>query len=225
MKRLAVFSAVLMFCVFSAQAQYTRQQMRDSLKQAADSLKWYPNSVDLRLKKASWNMQLEQYDRAKEEYDRILEQQPDNLAALFFRAYTNRQLHRNAFARLDYQHLLTLIPNHFEARLGLALLSQEEQHLPQALDEVNILVQQHPDSAIAYAARADIERDMKLMSLAEFDYSEAIRLEPHNTDYIVNLIDIYIRQHNQEKALQELRRLQQMGVARKSLQPLYDRLK
>ena len=92
MKRLAVFSAVLMFCVFSAQAQYTRQQMRDSLKQAADSLMWYPNSIDLRLKKASWNMQLEQYDRAKEEYDRILEQQPDNLAALFFRAYTNRQL-------------------------------------------------------------------------------------------------------------------------------------
>jgi predicted Zn-dependent protease len=90
---------------------------------------------------------------------------------------------------------------------------------------VNILIQQHPDSAIAYAARADIEREMKMFSLAEYDYSEAIRLNPHNTDYLINRADIYIRMRENEKAYQDLKRLQQLGVARKALQPLYDRLK
>ena len=225
MKRLATLISVLLISVFSCKAQYTNQQMRDSLKLAAEALSLHPDDVDLRLKKAAWNMQLGQYDRAKEEYDHILQQLPDNLAALFFRAYANRQLHRNAFARLDYQQLLTIIPDHFEARLGLALLHQEEQRFTQALDQVNILVQQYPDSAIAYAARADIEREMKLYSLAEYDYSEAIRLAPNNTDYLINRVDIYIRLRQEEKALQNLKRLQQMGIARKALQPLYDRLK
>ena len=216
---------LLLLFALPVSAQYSGQQMRDSLKQAAEALSRHPDDVDLRLKKASWNMQLGQYDRAKEEYDRILQQLPDNLAALFFRAYANRQLHRNAFARLDYQQLLTIIPNHFEARLGLALLHQEEQHFTQALDQMNILVQQYPDSAIAYAARADIEREMKMFSLAEYDYSEAIRLAPNNTDYLINRVDIYILLRQEEKALQDLKRLQQMGIARKALQPLYDRLK
>ena len=216
---------LLLLFALPVSAQYSGQQMRDSLKQAAEALSRHPDDVDLRLKKASWNMQLGQYDRAKEEYDRILQQLPNNLAALFFRAYANRQLHRNAFARFDYQQLLTIIPNHFEARLGLALLHQEEQHFTQALDQMNILVQQYPDSAIAYAARADIEREMKMFSLAEYDYSEAIRLAPNNTDYLINRVDIYILLRQEEKALQDLKRLQQMGIARKALQPLYDRLK
>ena len=100
------------------------QTLQDSLQAAIDAMEYHPGSVDLRLKKAAINMQMEQWQLAKDEYDIVLQQQPGHLAALYFRAYANQQLRRYQFARLDYEQLLRIVPAHFEARLGLALLNQ-----------------------------------------------------------------------------------------------------
>lgn len=86
------------------------QQLRDSLAAAIDLLEYHPDSVDLRLKKAAWNVELEQWQYAKEDYDRVLRQHPDNIAALYYRAFVNEKLGRYNFARLDYQNLMRLVP-------------------------------------------------------------------------------------------------------------------
>lgn len=215
----------LSFWLLSLSAQTDNQTLRDSLKAAANELMRYPENIDLRLRKASWNMQLEQWQTAKDEYDRILDRQPDNLAALFFRAHANERLHRYAFARIDFEHVLIIVPTHFESRLGLALLNQKDNRLTEAMDQINILVQQHPDSAIAYAARAGMELERNMLSLAEFDYTEAIQRDPDNIDYLINRTDIYIRQRKYTEARRDLNRLQQLGVERKALDPLYNRIK
>lgn len=221
------FAAVLTLTYFShtLPAQTNNQPLRDSLRVAAGELARYPENIDLRLRKASWNMQLEQWQTAKDEYDRILSKQPDNLAALFFRAHANERLHRNAFARIDYEQLLMLVPSHFESRLGLALLNQKDNRPTEAMDQINLLVQQHPDSAIAYAARAGMEQERGWLELAEYDYGEAISRAPHNIDYLINRTDIYIQERKYKEARQDLARLQQLGVERKALDPLYNRLK
>ncbi len=218
--------SVCLACASLMTAQeLTHQQMRDSLRAAAEEMEKYPHNVDLRLRKAAWNVQLEQWSVAKEEYDRILGQLPDNLSALFYRAFVNEKLHRNSFARLDYEHLLMIVPNHFEARLGLALLNQKDNHLTEAMDQMNVLVEQYPDSAIAYAARAGMERERGMTELAIYDYGEAIRLENTNTDYLLNRADLYIEERKYREALQDLQRLQQLGVSRKALDPFYLRMK
>ena len=116
--------------------------LRDSLKTALEKLSYHPDSVDLLLKKAAWNIELEQWQFAKESYDVVLAKEPMNVAALYFRAYVNEKLNRLNFARLDYENLLAIVPGNFEAQLGLALLNHKDKHYTKAMDMVNHLVSQ-----------------------------------------------------------------------------------
>lgn len=200
--------------------------LKDSLKQAADRLAYFPDSVDLRLRKASWNMELEQWDAAKAEYDFVLGREPGNLAALYYRAFANEKLKRYNFARLDYQNLLAVDPGNFEGQLGLALLNQKDMHYTEALDQMNRLVDQYPDSAVAYAARAGIEKERGMRELAAYDYAEAIKRDAGNLDYRVNLIDLLITLGRRSEARGQLDETVKLGITpRASLIDFYNRLK
>ena len=90
--------------------------LRDSLEVAVSQLRRFPNNINLRLNKASWNMLLEQWDYAKEEYDWILERDPKNVAALYYRAYIYEKQHKYKFARKDYETMLSIVPDHFNGQ-------------------------------------------------------------------------------------------------------------
>ena len=65
----------------------TQKELRDSLTAAARELSFRPDSLDLRIKKAAWNLQLEQWDYAVEEYDYVLKMDKCNIAAIYYSAY------------------------------------------------------------------------------------------------------------------------------------------
>lgn len=199
--------------------------LNDSLRIATEALDVHPDSVDLRLKKAGWNLQLEQWQHARAEYDMVLEQFPDNIAALYFRAYANEKLKRYNFARVDYEALLRIVPEHFEGRLGLALLNQKDKHFTEALDQINQLAVACPDSAIVFAVRAGMEQERGLLELAELDYSKAIELEPLNNDYRFSRLEISLKLGKLDDARAELDELARLGVPRGALQGYYRRLK
>lgn len=223
MKRIVLF-AVLWLVVLCGQAQ-DKQSLRDSLAAATEALSYHPDSVDLRLKKAAWNVELEQWQYAKDDYDRVLRKEPDNVAALYYRAFVNEKLGRYNFARLDYQNLIRLVPGNFEIQLGYALLNQKDHHYTEAMDQMNLLVSQYPDSALAYAARAGMEVERGQYELASYDYEEAILRDGTNTDYILAHADVLITLGRKEKARQQLDRLVALGVPRGSLKDYYKRLK
>ena len=203
----------------------TASELRDSLKQAADRLAFHPDSTDLRLKKAAFNIRLEQWQYALEEYDYILARDKYNPAALFYRAYVNEKLSRDNFARLDYERLLTVVPGHFEAQLGLALLNQKDKRFTEALDQINRLVGQYPHNAVGYAARAGIEREQKMYGLAAFDFEEAMKLDPDNIDYALDHIDVLISNGELAAARKELLALQKKGVPQSGIRRYFERLK
>lgn len=223
MKRIVLF-AVLWLVVLCGQAQ-DKQSLRDSLAAATEALAYHPDSVDLRLKKAAWNVELEQWQYAKDDYDRVLRKEPDNVAALYYRAFVNEKLGRYNFARLDYQNLIRLVPGNFEIQLGYALLNQKDHHYTEAMDQMNLLVSQFPDSALAYAARAGMEVERGQYELASYDYEEAILRDGTNTDYILAHADVLITLGRKEKARKQLDRLVALGVPRGSLKDYYKRLK
>ena len=68
MARMALVALSLLFSFERADAQ-TNAALRDSLKIATDRLEYAPDSVDLRLRKASFNLQLEQWQYALDEYN------------------------------------------------------------------------------------------------------------------------------------------------------------
>lgn len=217
-----LLAVVLTLVSVEIKAQDDRS-LRDTLRQVSEQLSFYPDSIDLRLRKASLNLQLRQWDYAKDEYDYVLRRNPDNIAALFYRAYVNEKLSRYNFARLDYENLLKIVPGNFEAQLGYALLNQKDKHYTEAYNQINRLVQQHPDSAVAYAARAGIEVERGMYDLAEYDYNQAIRLQP-TTDYKLSLVDVYIRQRKFTDARCLLNSMVKDGYPRGLLREQYDRL-
>ena len=214
----------LLLCLPSL-AQEDRKALRDSLKLAMEQLSYHPDSVDLRLRKAAWNMQLGEWQYAKDEYDWVIGHHPDNLAARYYRAYANTQLRRYNFARLDYENVLRVVPGNFDARLGLALLNQKDHHYTEALDGVNMLVSSYPDSATAWAARAGIEKERDMKELAVYDYGEALRREPDNRDWLLARADLLIALRRYEDARKDLDRLVKLGVARGELREMYKALR
>lgn len=206
-------------------AQEDRKALRDSLKLAMEQLSYHPDSVDLRLRKAAWNMQLGEWQYAKDEYDWVINHHPDNLAARYYRAYANTQLRRYNFARLDYETVLRVVPGNFDARLGLALLNQKDHHYTEAMDGVNMLVSTYPDSATAWAARAGIEKERDMKELAAYDYGEALRREPDNRDWLLARADLLIALRRYDEARKDLDRLIVLGVSRGQLRDMYRQAK
>ncbi len=216
--------STMLFTFSSVKAQQ-HNALRDSLKMATERLAYLPSDIDLRLRKASFNLQLEQWAYAKDEYDYILRQNPQNVAALFYRAYTNVKLHRNKFARLDYETMLSIVPGNFEGQLGLTILNQEDKHFTEALDMANRLVSQYPDSAVAYAARAGIEKEQGMVSLSLFDYEQALRLSPNSKDFRIDYIDALLQEKRNADARRELDYLVSQGESKASLSQFYNRCK
>ena len=199
--------------------------LRDSLSKATEQLAYYPDSIDLRLKKAAWNIQLQQWQYAKDDLDKVLFLNNTNIAGLFYRAYVNEQLRRYNFARLDYQNLLVLVPGNFQAQLGLALLNQKDKHYTEAIDGINNLIEQYPDSATAFAARGGMEKEKGQLELAEYDYAKAMQLDAQNADFVINHVDLLILLDRKNEAYEDLQRLQKMGFKSGQLQEFYARLR
>lgn len=213
---------VIVFAVIAiGGAAQNRAALRDSLAAAVERLAYSPDSLDLRLKKASWNVQLEQWQYAKNEYDYVLGRDPQNIAALFYRAYVNEKLNRYGFARLDYENLLSVLPGNFEGRLGLALLNQKDHHYTDAIDQINLLVAQYPDSAVAYAARGGIEMERKMYDLAEFDYGKAISLAPDDMDYRLSRVNVRLLLRRKDEARDDLDEMVRRGIPRANLMDWY----
>ncbi len=223
--------SMLWACAFYASAQgssvkeESRDELRDSLRRAIEALSFHPDSVELMLKKASWNMQLEQWQYAKDEYDKVLRIAPGNVAALFYRAYANTRLLRYKFARLDYETLLGIVPGNFEAQLGLALVNQKDKHFTEAIDGINRLVEAFPDSAVVWAARAGMEKERGQLLLAEYDFTEALKRDSHNADYLLNRADLRIRLKRKDDARQDLDAIVKIGTPKMALREWYSQCK
>jgi Tfp pilus assembly protein PilF len=203
----------------------SNQTLRDSLANATDILAYHPDSVDLRLKKVAWNIKLEQWQYAKDDLDKVLHLQPTNVAGLFYRAFVNQKLNRYNFARLDYQNLLAIVPGNFEAELGLALLNQKDMHYTESYDEINNLVDQYPDSAVAYAARAGIEDERQMKEVAEYDYSKAFQLDSANIDYLLNRANLRMDLKRFDDAEADLNLAVKLGYPRGALIGYYRKLR
>lgn len=193
----------------------------DSLDAASEKLRKFPDNIDLRLKKASWNMMLQQWEYAQKEYDAILKRDSNNVAALYYRAYTYEKLHRYKYARRDYETMLKIVPGNFNGMLGLALLCQKDMHYTEAMNLINQLIQLHPDSAVAYAARGGMELERNMLELAEYDYGEAMKRAPEDTDFILNRANVRLKLGRRREAKEDLDLAVKKGVPRPALAEWY----
>jgi len=198
---------------------------RDSLSVLNKEIALSPHSTDLRLKKAAVNIELEQWDYAIEEYGRVLDIDPQCLAALYYRAYAHTHQRHLDMAQTDYERLLAIVPRHFEGRLGLAMVKRQMGRQHETMDELNLLVEQHPDSALAYAARAGYETELHQYETALFDWEEALRRKPMNADFIVSKVDVLLQMGRNNEAWAVLEDAIKRGVPRGQLREWINKCK
>ena len=222
---LVLLVAILGASTIQAQQVSDSQRWRDSLnvlnRLIAES-KW---STDLHLRKATANLELKQWEYAIDEYALVLQHEPRNPAALFYRAYANTHLRRFDLARNDLNDLLIMFPSHFEGRLSLAVVLQQQGHHQDALDQLNQAIEQHADSAVAYAARANLERVMKQDESALYDWQRAEELSPRDPIYVVSHVDLLLVLERREEARRVLDAAVRRGIPRGMLQEWYQKTK
>ena len=222
---LVLLVTILGASTIQAQQVSDSQRWRDSLtvlnRQIAES-QW---STDLHLRKATANLELKQWEYAIDEYALVLQHEPRNPAALFYRAYANTHLRRFDLARNDLNDLLIMFPSHFEGRLSLAVVLQQQGHHQDALDQLNQAIEQHADSAVAYAARANLERVMKQDESALYDWQRAEELSPRNPIYVVSHVDLLLVLERREEARRVLDAAVRRGIPRGMLQEWYQKTK
>ena len=155
----------------------------------------------------------------------MLRLDPQNLAALYFRAYCHTQQHHYDLAKVDYETFLTIQPEHLEAHLGLAHTLQKLGRKTDTFDELNRIVLLFPDSADAYAARAAYEAEQQQYDAAVYDWDEALRRQPENVEYGVSKVDALIRLGRRDEARELLDAIVRRGTPRGALKEWYDQLK
>ena len=223
--RKGLMLALLFVAVTQQQTVQAQENWRDSLtainKQIAQS-SW---STDLHLRKANANLQLKQWQYAVDEYGLVLQKEPHNPAALFYRAYAYTHLRRFDLARNDLSDLLIVLPHHYEARLSMAVVQQQLGRKQEALDHLNQAIQQCPDSAVAYAARANLERDMKQDEAALYDWQKAEELSPRNPTYVVSHVDLLLVLERRKEARRVLDAAVNRGIPRGMLLEWYAKCK
>ena len=223
--RKGLMLALLFVAVTQQQTVQAQENWRDSLtainKQIAQS-SW---STDLHLRKANANLQLKQWQYAVDEYGLVLQKEPHNPAALFYRAYAYTHLRRFDLARNDLSDLLIVLPHHYEARLSMAVVQQQLGRKQDALDHLNQAIQQCPDSAVAYAARANLERDMKQDEAALYDWQKAEELSPRNPTYVVSHVDLLLVLERRKEARRVLDAAVNRGIPRGMLLEWYAKCK
>lgn len=216
------FLFILLYFLFSPLGA---QNWRDSLTVLNKQIATSPWSTDLHLRKAAVNLELKQWQYAVEEYALVLKREPNNPAALFYRAYANTHLRRFDLARNDLNDLLAYLPRHFEARLSLAVVLQQMGRKQEALDELNQTIQMHADSAVAYAARANLERQMKHDDAALYDWERAEQLDPKDPTFVVSHVDLLLVLERREEARRVLDAAVKRGIPKGMLLEWYDKCK
>ena len=218
--RLLGLSLVFCHLSFSSALAQSSSSWRDSLAVLNKAITANPQSTDLRLRKAAVNIELQQWDYAIEEYGRVLGIDANNLPALYYRAFAHNHLRHYDMARADYERFLQLLPRHFEARLGLAMTMRRQGKTRDVTDELNRLVQMFPDSAVAYAVRADFEQEQAQYDLALYDWDEALRLANGRQEYQLGKYGVLwaMRRYDEARRLGE--QLLEAGVPNATLKQL-----
>lgn len=233
---IVLFIITQLLFVLGASAQ-TQQELRDSLNMINGLIEQHPKAYKLKLRKAALNIEFGEWEYALDEYTKVLEIVPDNPTALYYRGYVLQHLRRYAEARRDYERLLLIDPQNEHALMGLILTNLEDKRVTEAFDGANRMVELFPQSAQAYATRAEVERNRNMISPAIEDIEKAIEIEDVNvqkkypitvdddiTAYQLTAFELYMQQKDYKSARSSLEYLVKNGVARAYLNNYYMRL-
>ena len=170
---------------YLGQIQEKQGRDKEALNSYGMGLNIQPTSQRILFSRASLLLRLENHAGALDDYNKILEESPNHIESLLFRAYIYTVQHAYRLARADYENLLKIDPAHRNARLGLILLNDKDGRPQEAMNQMNLLISLFPQDAELYIVRAGMEEKRLQYELAELDYNKAIELQPTTPEHYI----------------------------------------
>lgn len=206
-----------------------RGRNAEAVEKLSAIIKDYPAYYVARVARAEANLQLGKAREAIEDAELVMERTEKlnidlDLArrARFVRAAARYRLRYYPEAHADLQHLLDADPQNENAQILDALTLQQMGQPKEALNRLNLIVRAHPQSVDALTARASVEYELGLNTLARADYDALIALCPDESGYYVERARALIRLEEKLAARRDLDRAIQLGVPRGMVQSLYN---
>ena len=190
-----------------------------------------PEAVPMLMARAAFYLRLGIYDKAILDFTRILTVNEQHLAALNYRAYCHGQLRSYGEARQDYDRVLSLDEDNYEAQLGLAILEQQTGHLNAGIERMTQLIEEQAQTLVEsaeestsraasgelYSVRAGMYAENQQPELALLDLDTAVQQEPENVNYILARAYLHQQQGNKRLALKDFEQAIALGIPPASL--------
>ncbi len=187
-------------------------QPDEAIESYTCAINMIPTSIPMLLDRAALYTEMGNTTLARYDYSRVLEYDPNSKEALLMRAYLNTVRREYTLARADYVHLLAVDAQHYNGKLGLAMLAQKEGKYREAIEHVNEMMITYPEDATLYIARADIEREMNHPDLALIDLERAIELDPNAVNAYMLRGEIYLASGKKILAKNDFEKAISLGV-------------
>lgn len=203
------------------------QHFDESVESYTFALNVAPYHVPALMGRASVYMEMGRLELARVDYSLVLDIEKGNEEALLMRAYIYKVQRQYKFARADYDRLLQLHADHFNARLGLALLLQAEGEREQAIRLLDILITEAKGdvarATLLYRARAEVEWESEQYDAALVDVDQSLQLDAAQAEAYLLRGQIYLALGKKLQAKRDFNQAQSLGIPLAQLKPLLAR--
>ncbi len=205
-------------------------QLAQAVKSLSAILDTHPDYHDARLSRAEANLQLGKASEAISDaeslmpldtrYSTITEEISNR--ALFIKAAALYQLRRYPDAKANAEKLMRKCPENENAQVLEALCLCRMGQPKEALNRLNFIVAAHPDNVDALSTRAQMEYDQQLYTLARGDYDQLVKLQPEESNWLIERARSLIAHGEKAAARRDLDKAVAQGTPRGVVQALYN---
>jgi tetratricopeptide (TPR) repeat protein len=176
------------------------------------SLVYDPDRSYLQVQLAQQYIKLSKMEKAIRLLEEVLDRDPKYLEARVVLAGIHSAFNRNKKAREHYEKILALDPTHEEALMFISSLETSEGRHQVALDYVDRLLENYPENAFGWFVKGTTFQNQKRVSQAINAYEKALSVHPGFTQAGLTLVDLYVKNGQDEKANRVLHGLFDYGV-------------
>jgi tetratricopeptide (TPR) repeat protein len=159
-------------------------------------------------------------DQALETYRRMGAAFPRDPQVPYFIGLLQTQQNRREEARASFEQALQIAPNFGPAMDMLMNADLTEGRVDAAAVRSRGLIEKYPKSAGPWLLQAKVDLVRKNLEATESDLDKAIELDPKGQAAYVELVDIYLRTHKTEQAIEKLAALAQQTHSPRTLMQL-----
>ena len=150
-----------------------------------------PGSIYLHQKMALLLKELNQYAEALTYAQKALDLDPSNTISIILAGDLYALTGNDDLAVENYRKILNMEPDNQRIRLLLTTILVRAHHLQEALDQLNMLIQENPELVVAHYYRGRINLEMNRYTEAEKALGDALRLNERLEPALFDMATLY----------------------------------